>query len=167
MGNFSDPLDKLKNSLPQSFLNSGEVQLEPAWLAKVARGGTNLTAIKSSLTEHAQTYMDGEFPDSLRPAKYAADVAQVVQDTTKTIEVLPKYTQYVTQAKAKLDEQKAQATSGLEASKTRVDESVNKISGQAGRKARLYGNKAKETADKAKETANTQIELKKELVSFE
>ena len=167
MGSFSTPLDGLANSLPQSFLANGTVNLDNAWLAKVSRGGSVGNSIKSSLTEYTTTYTDGQFPDSIRPIKYGVDVAMVAQDVSKAATVIPKYTQYVTQAHSKIDELKSQATGKIDESKARIDTNVGKVQSLAGRKARLYGDKAKASVDSAKTQAVQQLDDKKDLVKYE
>lgn len=150
MASFSAIVTALKSTLPSS------INLDPAALVKVARGSSNLDAVVSTLTEYGITYVDGQLPDTARPAKYAVDLANTVGDLSTARSVAQSYSSYITQANQALESIEAQALNQLNVTQTQ-------LSNLAIRK-HLYAGEANEALTAARASITADIAAKKELL---
>lgn len=153
MSAFSESINNLQSTLPNQF------SLEDAQLAKVARGGSVVSSIKSALSEHLTTYIDGELPDSSRPAKYALDAVGIVQDTSTAATTYGNYANYVSQVNTAIASLKAQTSDGL-------NNSQNRLAALSDRKKKLYGLDAASVLPDVKSKALAALDAKADLVRF-
>jgi hypothetical protein len=171
MSSFSDTIDSIKTSVQDV---QGTVATEvphSAWLAKIAKGGTELKTIQSTITEQTKAYASTMIPQTspnttampnLGSGLAAADAASkqiaLAQDAAKTATALTDYSTLMTKVYTIIDTKKTQALEVLEAKKNSLP--------NARRQSQLYADDARTAITSAEIKVEAEANHQKELVNF-
>lgn len=170
MGNFSEPLQKIQESLPSS--NVPFPTMDPAWHAKIARAGSEVKGIESSIKEEMLAYGSTMIPQTVpntTAQPNAGSLAAAIDAGTKQAE-LAKNLNKVPEVKSAIDKHVNGVLNAIETSKTaalnKLDQSKQWLEAQTTRTKRLFADKVSSQIESTKQQVTTAAQSKKELISY-
>lgn len=171
MGSFAESIQSIQATLPSPAVQTPI--MDPSWMAKLAKSGSELKSIKSSIDEEVKAYASTMIPQTIpnttaqpNAGSLAAAIdagtkqAEVMQDLNIVPGVKSQLDSFINSSKTAIETNKNQALAQLDTSKA-------KLNAQTDRSKRLYASKALAQIDEAKEKAVQDAQAKKELISYE